>query len=278
MRPSWLALAGLLCTAALAAAQQPPQGQAPPAGSRPPVAPPPAVTLDPRNPLDAHLMRWEKEMKAVQTLVVQAQRTEKNKVFGYTDKYVGEAKYMKLPVGSSGQTENLASLYMRKEGQPTQFEHFICTGTHLYQFLPQQKEIRVYQLPPPKQGQVGDDSFLSFLFGMKAEEAKRRYELKLVKEDQYYIYVEILPRLPQDKADFARARLVLNKDSFLPRQLWFEQANGDEVTWDLPRVQSGVQLDRKEFVAPQPPQGWKLVQPPRTSPDVPPRVIRQNQP
>jgi TIGR03009 family protein len=276
MRYFWSALAGVLLGTALAAAQQPPQTQ--PAGSPP--AAPPAVVLDPaRNPLDAHLLRWEKEMRSVQTLIVQCTRTEKNKIFQRTDVYVGEARYMKLPVGSSGQVENLASLYMQLKDRPEVFDRFICTGTHLYQYLPQQKEIRVYQLPPPRSGQVADDSFLSFLFGMKAEEARRRYDLRLVKEDQWYIYVEILSRFPADKADFQKARLVLNRDNFLPRQLWFEQPNGDEVTWDLPRVQAGVPMDRKEFVAPQPPPGWRLIQqqPRASTTDPPPRVIRPNQ-
>jgi TIGR03009 family protein len=273
MRFSWSALAGVLLGAALASAQQPPTQ---PAGAQPP-----AVALDPaRNPLDAHLMRWEKEMKSVQSLVVQCKREEKNKTFQRKDVYVGEAKYLKLPVGSTGQVENLASLVMQLEGKPEVFERFLCTGSHLYQFMPQQKEIRVYQLPPSRPGQVAEDSFLSFLFGMKAEEAKRRYDLRMVKEDQWYVYVEVLPRFPADKADFQRARLVLNKENFMPRQLWFEQPNGDEVTWDLPRVQAGVPIDRKEFIAPQPPPGWRLVQQQAraTAPsDGPPRVYRPNQ-
>jgi TIGR03009 family protein len=274
MRKSCSILAGLLLGSTLAVAQQPPQA-IPPAGT-----PPPAVTLDPaRNPLDAHLLRWEKEMKAVQTLLVQCTRTEKNNTFQYTDVYSGEAKYMKLPIGATGQTENLASLYMQKQNKPEVFERFLCTGTHLYQYMPQQKEIRVYQLPPPKQGQVGDDSFLGFLFGMKAEEAKRRYDMQLVKEDQHYIYLKILPRFPADKADFQEARLVLMRDTFLPRQLWFRQPNADEVTWDMPRIQSGVPLDRKEFVPPQPPAGWRLVEQPARAAgaETPPRVVRPNQ-
>jgi TIGR03009 family protein len=204
-----------------------------------PVAPP-AVTLDPeRNPLDKHLLQWEKAMMSVQTLVVKCTRTETLKTFARKDEYVGEAKYMRLPAGPAGQTDSLASLSMQMKGKPDAFERFVCTGAHLYQWLPQQKEIRVYNLPPRQPGQVVDDGFLSFLFGMKAEEAKRRYDLQLVKDDQHYIYVEIVPRFPADKADFQKARLVLLKSSFLPRQLWFQQPNGDEVLWDMPQVQAG---------------------------------------
>ena len=94
---------------------------------------------------------------------------------------------------------------------------------------------------------------------MKAEEAKKRYELKLAKEDTYYIYVDITPRSAADKADFQRARLVLNKSNYLPRQLWFEHANRSEVMWDIPNLQVGMALDRRAFDAPQAPKGWKIV-------------------
>lgn len=273
-----IAVAGVLLSTTLALAQPANPKLLPPLGAQPPAQPP--VMLDPaNNPLDAHLLRWEKEMKSVEKLLIQCKRTEKRKSLGFTDEFTGEAKFMKLPpVGATGQAENLAILHMTKTGKPEVYERFVCTGSHVYQFMPQQKEIRVYQLPPAKQGQVADDSFLSFLFGMKAEEAKRRYDLKLAKQDQHYVYVEILPRFPQDKAEFQRARLVLSRDTFLPRQLWFEEANGDEIMWDLPKVQPGAQLDRKEFAPPQAPKDWRLIQPQRTGPtDVPPRIIREKQ-
>jgi hypothetical protein len=139
--------------------------------------------------------------------------------------------------------------------------------------MPAQKEIRAYELPKPKPGGVNDDSFLGFLFGMKADDARKKYNLTLAKEDKWYVYVDIVPRNQADKVDFARARLVLNRDSFLPRQLWFEHANGNEVTWDIPQLRSGVVLRREVFDAPRPPAGWKLV-PVRVNNTPPPRVIR----
>ena len=99
--------------------------------------------------------------------------------------------------------------------------------------------------------------------------------LKLAKEDRWYIYVDIAPRNKADRGDFSRARLVLNRDTFLPRQLWFEHANGNEVTWDIPQLKSGVTVDRRFFDKPTLPPGWKLV-PVRTSTAPPPRVIRQS--
>ena len=253
MRYHWLALATLFVGTTLVFAQQPP------AAPRPP------------DKLDDYLARWEKEMHNLQTLVVQCERTEKDKVFPGVDVYWGVFKFMK---------PNLASLEMVRKDKPNELaEKFICSGTYIYQFVFPQKEIHVHQLPVPTQGQVTDDGFLSFLLGMKAADARERYDLRLVKDDQWYIYVEVIPRTNADKADFQKARLVLNKDSFLPRQLWFEDRNGKEITWDILKVDTkGDSVRRTDFESPKVPTGWKMVQGPRTAGDAPPRVIRDQHP
>ena len=96
-------------------------------------------------------------MKNVETLSAQLSRVEENKTFQTVDVFVGTARYMK---------PNLASLEMQKKDKPDQFEKFVCSGQMLYQYVPAQKEIRAHQLPAPKPGQVSEDNFLSFLFGM----------------------------------------------------------------------------------------------------------------
>lgn len=209
--------------------------------------------------LDGYLRRWEQEMEKVQTLAAQLKRITKDKTFDNTTNLVGYAQYMKAGTGASAL--HLASLSLYPKGSRQFREKFVCTGTFLYNFLPAQKEVRVYEVP--KKSRAGDSNFLTFLVGIKADEARRRYILKLVKEDKWYIYISVTPRFRNDKADFQKARLVLNKDSFLPRQVWFESTNGDEVTWDIPRIQSGVRLDRRQFDRPRVPKGWKLKRMPR---------------
>jgi TIGR03009 family protein len=235
---------------------------------------PAAPAIDPaNNRLDNLLLSWEQAMAGVQTIAARCTRTTLDKTFQMTEVFEGSAKYMK---------PNLAILEMQKKDKPEVFEKYICSGTYLYEYVPQNQEIRVHEMPAPKPGQVAEDNFLSFLFGMKAAEARRRYDLRLVKEDQWYIYIEILPRFPADKADFQRARLVLNMGTFLPRQLWFEQPNGNEVKWDINPIQAGAALNRTEFTSPSVPQGWHLVRAPKMSSgqqraDVPPRIVRPNQ-
>lgn len=259
MRFSWLAVAGLLLGTTVQA-QQPPQ-----AAQNPPAAQPNA------DQLDMLLQRWEQEMKRIETLSAELNRTTVDKVYQGTEIFNGTAKYMK---------PNLAVLEMKKKDKPEVYEKYICSGTFLYEWVPSSKVIRAHELPPPKEGQVGDDNFLSFLFGMKAEEAKKRYDLKLMKEDQFYYYVQVLPRMAADKADFQEARLALNKSSFLPREVRFTQPNGNEIVWDIPKIQSGMKMNRDDFAPPQTlPQGWNLVRMPRadTQGQQPPRVVRPQQ-
>src|SRR5262249_10343160 len=160
---------------------------------------------------------------------------------------------------------NLAALEMLKKDNPQVYEKYLCTGTYLYEYAPQTKLLRVHEVPKPKNGNVSDDNFLSFLFGMKAEEAKRRYDMRLVKEHQWYVYIEVLTRFAADKQDFQKARLILNQGSFLPRQVWFEQPNGNEITWDIPKLASGAEakVQRSDFTPPSAaPAGWNMVKVP----------------
>src|SRR5439155_24421767 len=106
----------------------------------------------------------------------------------------------------------------------------------------------------------------------KATDAKDRYGLSLYKEDKNYIYVDVIPKRDVDKGDFLKARIVLNRDTFLPRMLWFENNQG-EVIWDIPTIQSGVALAKSTFAAPKTPRDWKML-PGQTSTQRP-RVIRE---
>lgn len=235
---------------------------------------PAAPALDPaKNPLDALLIQWQNKMQSVQTLSADCTRTVMDNAFKTNEIYEGTAKYMK---------PDLAALKLTKRNNPNVYEQFISTGTFLYEFVPQQKTVRVHEMQQ-RPGQGAD--FLSFLFGMKAEEAKRRYDLTLVKgppQDPHYYYVDILPKFAEDKAEFQKARLVLMAATFLPRQLWFVQPNGNAVTWDIPRMDPNAALNRNEFGVPALPQGWNVVRVPKqTAPanpqQPPPRVVRPQQ-
>lgn len=221
--------------------------------------------------LDRYLNLWEKKMADVQTLSALITRIDTDKVFKTATKYTGWAAYMKSGTGPT--TLNKALLELKPEGKADVAEKIVATGTYVYKWEPARKEIHSYEMPRPKAGEVADSASLGLMFGMKAAVAKERFNLTLAKEDQHYVYVDVTPKRAEDKAEFQRARLVLHNDTFLPRQVWLEQPNGNEVTWDLPRTVAGVRIDPRYFDTPRPPAGWKLVPVNRTAPGTP-RVIR----
>jgi TIGR03009 family protein len=265
MSPRYLPLAvvTLLLVATLSWAQQA-QPTKPPAASRPEPTP-----ID-QAKLDGYLQGWEQMMTKTQTLLINCTRLVRDKETASTETMTGTAKFMR---------PNLAAVELKKTDKPEIYERYICSGTHFFQFVPSSKVIRYKALPPPKQGQVTDDSFFSLLFGMKAEDAKKRYAMT-AKEDQWYVYVDLLPRLEADKDEFIKARIVINKETFLPRQLWWvEKSGGVECTWDLDKVVKDTKLDRRDFEKPEPPAGWKLEKFEEAPPaNTQPPVIRNQKP
>jgi TIGR03009 family protein len=244
--------------------------ESPAAWAQQPTSPPAASTPDPAAAqLDQILVNWEKAMSGVDKLVAQITRTVTDKVFQSTTVYDGFAKFMK---------PNRASLRLEQRGKAEVYEQLIYTGTYLYQFVPQKKEIRVHQLPPSKNGQLSDETFLSFVLpGMKAAVAKERYQLTLLPpppNDTWYYYILIQPKQPADKSEFTRARLVIHRNTYLPRELWFEEPNGNESKWDFPRVQTNAVFPATDFATPTAPRGWQMVTVP---PQPQPRVVRPQQ-
>jgi TIGR03009 family protein len=238
--------------AALVTAQQP-AVSVNPAGQTPPSA---AVQLDPaKNRLDALLLQWEQKMKAVTALQADVVRTDTDSVLKQSKTWRGQAKMLR---------PDQASLYLQLADNPNIFEQYVFTGTFLYEYRPQTKIVRVHEVAA-RPGQVVEDNFLNFLFGMKAEDAKRRYDLTLIKEDQHYTYIRVVPRQPADAADFTVARLALWNTTFLPRELQFELPNKDVTKWDIPRVDPTARLSRADFTPPQY-QGWRMERVPRQQP------------
>src|SRR5262249_22986029 len=148
-----------------------------------------------------------------------------------------------------------------KKDNPAVIEKLVLTGNFLYEYAAGTKEIRVHELPVPKAGENVDHNLMALLFGMKVAQAKRRYDITL-DQDQFYYYLKILPKFPQDKPAFAEPHLALGQATSLPRLLKFKQANNNDVVWDLPKVNPRAKLQARDFQPPEPPPGWKVTRVP----------------
>jgi hypothetical protein len=68
--------------------------------------------------------------------------------------------------------------------------------------------------------------------GFPLGDLKKRFDVRLAKEDDYYTYVDLLPKSKADQANFTRMRVVLARKERWVRQLWVKEANGRSVTID----------------------------------------------
>lgn len=274
MRLSGLALAATLLLTAAAAAQQQqaPQlsGLAP--GGAPAITPP--TPVDPV--LDRHLRRWEAEAERFKSLALGLERTDSDGVTGTVKKYSGVAYFMKAGTGPTARNLVLLETYeVDARGNKVLVEKFVCTGNFFYLWNTSAKEIQARELPRAAPGAMPDDNFLG-MFGLRAEEAKRRYNLTNQQpEDGTYVYIGIKPRFPRDREEFTEARVALKKDTFLPAQLWYRQPGNRDTVWSIRSVQINGEMKQAWFDQPVVPPGWKLTKIAANA-DAPPKVFRNN--
>ena len=82
----------------------------------------------------------------------------------------------------------------------------------------------------------------------------------------------VLPRDPIDRAEFTRVRMTLFIQNHLPREIYFEQPNGNTTIWDFEKLSpNDPRIQPQEFGEPRPPTGWQLK---KVSLPQGPRVIR----
>jgi TIGR03009 family protein len=245
LRHHWLAWTTLaLLIPAVQAQQQPPKAQ-----------PAPPTPEEKARSLDTCLTNWEKAMKDVESFEAQVVRVQQDRIDGSKDTFSGVVKYMK---------PNLLLIDLHKENKPEIFDKWLCTGTFVYQFVPQAKKVFVNELPKPK-GSASENVF-SMLDCLRAEGARKRYDINYIMSDASFHYIEIRPRSVEDKNDFTWARLVLRKDTFLPRELRLKQPpTDDEVLYDIRSLMLNAPgVTKKDFQLPDLPKDWKMEGSPRT--------------
>jgi TIGR03009 family protein len=222
-----------------------------------------AATASAQESLDTVLRGWEKAMTDLKSFVAVCERDTLDKALQTRDHFKGYAMFLKPTAKEDG---SRARLEMSKVSNAKIFEKYICTGTYLYEYAPANSVVRVHNMPQNKPGGVQQESFLSFLFGMGAEQAKTRYAMEHVlpnPPDKHYHYIRVKPKQDQDKSDFTEARLSLFRTNHLPAQIWYLQPNGNEITWSFKNLQIDVQVPLTYF-QPDVPKDWRVerVQPP----------------
>lgn len=257
-----------------------PTGRLPVTGAEQPAAALPA-NLDPV--LVAHLQGWDKVMQGATNFWAKTFNMQKKvqKPVPKVTQYTGSMICLK---------PNMAR--MRLDMKPAagqkagdnDFEAYICNGKAVFQYEGPSQTVTIY----PITNGIGENLLLEFMSGqLRANDILRRFEAKILKQDQHYIYLELLPKLPRDKAEFTSMTLVLFQPTlpgvgYLPRTVVMRKDNGNiEEIWDFPEPNINANgIAPKDFEYVPPAKGWKVqqVQAPSANPAPGAAVARPSSP
>lgn len=120
-------------------------------------------------------------------------------------------------------------LYTLKPDQP---EQWICDGTQIMRIDNAAKTYEVSTIPEEHRGKNIMDGPLPFLFGLPPDKAKQRYAMTLqpLPPERGVIYLVVTPLLQQDAANWQRADVMLDAQTFLPTAVKLLDPSGNRVT------------------------------------------------
>ncbi len=208
------------------------------AGNRAPAARtranPPAKQAQPvPNPaqMEKLLKDWERQSAKLKTLDVWIYRIDRRPDWNEEIHYEGRAVFkspqlaylifnkVKTVRDAKGKIAPVPDPKNPKKRVTTPDEVIICGTNEVWQYLYPTRQIFVFPLAKEQRQRALDEGPLPFLFNMKAERAKARYDMKLIHETPKYYSVLVRPKLPEDKDAFRMAQIILDKEFLLPVQI-----------------------------------------------------------
>lgn len=217
------------------------------------------------------LRKWEEQSSKLKTLDVSIFRRDDIPEFDEIEYYEGRAIF---------KTPNLAFINFKKikqdekEHKPVKKadgsydsvddERIVCTGKEVVQFKSDTGQIFVFPLEKDQAAKAIEEGPLPFLFNMKAEEAKQRYNIEMVNSPGPNTYaVSIIPKLDVDRESFSKSYVVLDSSFILPIQIILDAPSGKgRKNFRLNPVKPNVAVNDENFtpnVAAFAAKGWKVV-------------------
>jgi TIGR03009 family protein len=129
----------------------------------------------------------------------------------------GNYERLDVPIGPKEKSKKIGkdgkTPYMLESDTP---ERWVCTGKEVIKINVKEKTYEKMAIPPEAQGQNIIEGPLPFLFGMKADQAKKRYKMKLKKKTETEIWLEVIPRTTKDSDNWSRATVIIDAVKFVP--------------------------------------------------------------
>jgi TIGR03009 family protein len=206
--------------------------------------------LDPK--LERILIDWEAHSSKIKSL--HGKHTRKEFIKTFAVEKVSEGEFF-LETPDKGRIDMIAkpvakgAVASRKDYalEKGSSERWICTGEEILSFNEDDKTYIREVLPVAMRGKNIVHSPLPFLFGMKADEAKQRFNLKIVSfsKDNTTVQIQAIPRMDSDRQNYSEAGIVLDLKRFVPNAVRLFDPNGIETVY----IFNSVEINDGGFLA-----------------------------
>lgn len=162
--------------------------------------------------------------------------------------------------------KNQAELWL----PPQPGEHFVCTGAELIEvqhpLQPGQKgKVIIRPIPKELQGRMIVFGPMPFVFGMKADDLKDRYSIRVVTkpaEVDRVVELQVRPQWSNDVQNYREVFVRLDKQTLDPQAVKLEHPNGTVTTYVFSEIQKPnavTALFKDMFKAPSVPRNYERV-------------------
>jgi TIGR03009 family protein len=221
--------------------------------------------------MDQLLQEWERKSTQLKTLDVSIFRVDKNPAWDQLEYYEGRALF-KSPnlafidfnkIRQDEKQKPMRDPRDRTKWASTPFERIVCTGEEVWQYKSDTQQIFIFPLGKNEKKKAIEEGPLPFLFNMHADDARQRYQMKLISEDGKTYGVSIKPRLAEDKESFSLAFVNLDRDYLLPIRILMKSPDGkSQKDFRLGPMYPNKPVNDKNFEGKPLGSPWKIVRNP----------------
>lgn len=193
--------------------------------------------LDPE--LEEVLQEWERQTSQFKKLVGEFSVFKYDPTFEVERRGEGKFAYEAPDKGNyerkGSDIKGQKAKKKNKNGEPYTLqsdspERWVCTGKEIIRIDEKEKTYEKISIPPEAQGQNIIEGPLPFLFGMKAQQAKMRYKMKLKSKTESEIILQLVPIKQADASNWERATVIIDAKRFVPKAVQhFDPTGGETV-------------------------------------------------
>ena len=218
-----------------------------PKGTAPRTAPSRPKVPEPTPELEAVLKKWEQESSKIKSLHGTQSRSEFNPIFEQ-EKVSRGPFFLEMP--DKGRIDLLevkvkdgakSRRTRKKDGEPWELisapaQRWICAGDSILMIDEEDKTYKRDMIPEEQRGKNIVNSPLPFLFGTKADDLKRRFDMELRSNTAEAATILAYPKLTMDQENYRVARITLDKKRYVPNEVRMLDDNNFEVVYTFESV------------------------------------------